>query len=76
MPSHAMMQCPKCRGRGVVVDPRKFGAMMREARAAKGISMRAMAKRIGISPAFLSDMELGNRPWPETRWKDFEEALG
>ncbi len=39
-----------------------LGAKMREARKAQGLSLRQVAKAIGISSSTLSSYELGNRP--------------
>ena len=38
-----------------------FGAKLREEREKKNISLRELAKKIGVSGAFLSDIELGRR---------------
>ena len=38
-----------------------FGARLRELREQKNISLRELAKKIGVSGAFLSDIELGRR---------------
>ncbi len=38
-----------------------FGGNLRELREKKGISLRVLAKKIGVSAAFLSDIELGRR---------------
>ena len=42
----------------------KFGFYVRERRQELGISVRAMAEMLGISPAYLSDIEKGNRMAP------------
>ncbi len=42
-----------------------FGSRLRELREEKSISLRELAKRIGVSGAFLSDIELGRR-FPST----------
>lgn len=44
-----------------VVDNRELGAALRERRKAAGIGLNEMAGRLGISSAFLSDCERGNR---------------
>ena len=46
----------------------KFGAFIRRERAAKGISLRDMAKKIKVSPTFLSKVETED-------WKPGEEKL-
>lgn len=38
-----------------------LGERIRELREQKDISLRELAKRLGVSPAFLSDIELGRR---------------
>lgn len=39
-----------------------FGALMRKIRIARGMSLRAFAKRIGYSPSYMHDVESGSRP--------------
>jgi transcriptional regulator with XRE-family HTH domain len=46
----------------------KFGASIREAREAKGISLRDLAKRVEVSPTFLSKVETED-------WKPKEDKL-
>lgn len=38
-----------------------FGSKLRQLREEKSISLRELAKRVGVSGAFLSDIELGRR---------------
>jgi len=45
-----------------VVTP--FGAKLRELRAARGVSLKAMAEAIGVSGAYLSALEHGKRGAP------------
>jgi transcriptional regulator with XRE-family HTH domain len=42
-----------------------FGAKLRQLREEQDISLRELAKRVGVSGAFLSDVELGRR-FPST----------
>lgn len=51
--------CKRCGGRGKVrtVHP----ASLRERRKAAGLGLREFAKKIGVTPAYLSDVELGRR---------------
>lgn len=44
-----------------VLNYEKFGAALRQLREDSGISLRGMAKILGVSAPFLSDCELGNR---------------
>ena len=41
-----------------------FGESVRKRRIQLDISVREMAKRLGMSPVYLSDIERGNRPAP------------
>lgn len=69
------MICMACRGSGRVIDPRQIGARLRELRKQKEITGREMARRLGITAPYLSDMELGRRGW-STKWiQAFEKAL-
>src|SRR5262245_44902961 len=57
------------RERGVMISGReKFGAFIRQEREAKGLSLRDMAKKIKVSPTFLSKVETED-------WKPGEEKL-
>ena len=42
----------------------KFGTFVRNRRTELGITLRDMAEKLGISPAYLSDIEKGNRKAP------------
>ena len=42
----------------------KFGYYVRERRLELGITLRSLAESLGISPAYLSDIEKGNRMAP------------
>ena len=45
-----------------------FSDELRRARMAKGVAVRELARRADVSPAFVSDTELGRRsPGPEVR---------
>lgn len=41
------------------------GAAFRAAREARGEDLRTVARRLDISPAWLSRLERGKEPWPE-----------
>lgn len=45
----------------VVVDNREFGEVLRYHRNDAKLTLRTMATRLGVSAAFLSDCERGNR---------------
>ncbi len=45
----------------LVQDRKNISYALKEARLKKRISLREMAKRLGFSPAYLSDIESGKR---------------
>ncbi len=66
-----MTQEPRTTGRG------KFGAFIRKAREAKEIGLREMAKRIGVSPTYLSKIERDEfQPPAEDKVKVIADILG
>jgi len=42
----------------------EFGQFIKNIRTYKGISLRRFAEKIGIAPAYMSDIENGHRPPP------------
>ena len=58
------------------VDGHSFGAFVREAREEKDYSVRTFAKMLGCSPAYLSDIEKGNRYAPKNYLDKIFEVLG
>lgn len=55
--------CATCGGKGVVLDERKMGEYVRSEREALEMSLRELARRAGCSAPYLSDLELGKRPF-------------
>ena len=53
-----------------------LGTHLRELRERKDISLRELAKNIGCSPAFLSDVELGRRFPTDEMFARIAKALG
>jgi transcriptional regulator with XRE-family HTH domain len=53
--------CRRCGGSGIEVDWQAFGARIRAARNERGMGLREMARKVGCSPAFVSDLERGRR---------------
>lgn len=51
------------------------GERIRAARKAKGLSLRALGKVVGISHVFVGKIESGERPLPEARREAFSKAL-
>ena len=54
-----------------------FGEALRSLREAKGISLRSLAKQMGWSAAYQSDVELGRRGPLQEKWvRKVAETLG
>lgn len=45
------------------IDNIKTGQAARKERLAKGITMRELAKSIGVFPSYICDLEFGRRNW-------------
>ena len=45
-----------------------FGQTLRVLRTTAGISLRELSKRLGLSPAYLSQVERGKQPPPKDEW--------
>ena len=53
----------------------QFGKYVKQIRESLGKTMRSFAEEVGISPAYLSDIENGHRNPPEKKLEDFIRAL-
>jgi transcriptional regulator with XRE-family HTH domain len=58
-----------------VVDQEATGAYMRHKRQQKHLSLREVARRLKVSAAYLSDLELGHRSWNQTKIDQFIMAI-
>lgn len=58
-----------------VINHVATGNLMRNIRKAEGLSLRQVARMIGVSAPHLSDLELGRRNWTKKRVLDIREAL-
>lgn len=67
--------CPHCAGKGTSTDFAALGAMLARERQAKGISGRAMAKKLGISHNALRDFEQARAKFPLKRVAQFRRVL-
>lgn len=56
-----MAECRHCKGTGQQPNWRKMGRLLRKRRVKAGVALRELARQTGMSPAHLSDMELGRR---------------
>lgn len=58
-----------------VIDHKRTGQEMRRLREASGLSLRAIATRMGVSAPYISDLEKGFRKWTEERCSAFLSAI-
>lgn len=61
--------------RALEIDHAQTGSGMRKLREAQSISLRAASRSMVVSPAYLSDLELGKRNWSDALMKRYEAAL-
>jgi transcriptional regulator with XRE-family HTH domain len=58
-----------------VIDHKRTGEQSRRSREYAGITLRTLAKRMKISPAYLSDLERGKRNWSEELCGKYAKTL-
>ena len=56
-------------------DDKVLGRTMRARRTAKGLLLRELAARLGLTASYLCDLELGRRAWTGLNIKRYEDAL-
>ena len=59
-----------------MVDSQATGEQARKLRSRSNLSLRSVAKKMGISFPFLSDLERGRRNWSEKLAAKFNKAVG
>jgi predicted transcriptional regulator len=75
MLSKMLKPCKTCSGTGKMVDDAQVGTHLRGIRTKAGISLRDMAKRLGCTPPYVSDLENGRRAWNQKRIDEFLQAV-
>lgn len=70
-----MVTCPRCNGSGTILDDRVVGAELRALRIENGITLRSMARVVGKSVVYLSDLELGRRRWNKNMLDAYAQHL-
>jgi predicted transcriptional regulator len=60
----------------LVTDHEKTGENARRLRQQARVSLREVARRLGVSAAYLSDLERGRRGWDMQRACRFARAIG
>jgi transcriptional regulator with XRE-family HTH domain len=58
-----------------LADNERFGAYLRERREAAGLSLRGLAARLGVQPAYLSEVERGDVSVSERIAKEAADVL-
>lgn len=67
--------CPTCAGKGNIPNPEMIGATLAKERKAAGVSGKAIALRMDLSPGYISDVELGRRGITPPRIDEYRKAL-
>lgn len=70
-----MRVCPECGGGGCVADPLAIGGRMREMREKARLTLREVARRLGLSAMYICDLEHGRRGWNAERVTNYVAAL-
>lgn len=69
-----LVPCDCCNGSGQIYDHAAIGKHMQKVRTDAGLSLREVARRLGLSAPYVGDLERGYRYWSKTRIKDYEHA--
>jgi hypothetical protein len=63
MTTTPLRECDKCEGTGWTPPARVTGREMRALRQSRGVSGATVGKAMGVSRAYVSQLELGDSPW-------------
>lgn len=69
------LPCRHCGSARKEYDARAVGAYLRKERRVRNVGLREIAKPLGVSPSYVSDLELGRREWSRELVRRFAEAL-
>ena len=69
-------KCHRCGGSGKEPDWRPLGKRARKERLRREITVRGVARLLGVSPSFISDIERGNRSWQGPKARRYLKMLG
>lgn len=67
--------CDKCGGSGERENPAYRGQEMRKLRKEAGLGLREIARKMGFSAAYVSDLELGRRGWSGDLIRAYQKAI-
>lgn len=68
--------CMRCGTGHKEIDHHKVGQRLRAIRERRDLSLREVAMQMGHTPPYLSDLELGRRPWNAARVERYLAAVG
>ncbi|HZF03662.1 MAG TPA: helix-turn-helix transcriptional regulator [Patescibacteria group bacterium] len=57
------------------MSPERFAVRLRKLRETRGITQEALAKKVGVSRAYLSRLEMGRHDPPLSRLRKLAKAL-
>lgn len=66
--------CRCCQGSGKELDHKAVGLEMKKLRNSTGLSQAALGKVMGVSAAYICDLEQGYRNWSEALVARFRKA--
>jgi predicted transcriptional regulator len=67
--------CKWCNGTGEIENAAYRGQEMRRKREAADRTLREVARRMELSAAYISDLELGRRAWSQRLITAYQKAL-
>lgn len=56
--------CPRCNGTGHLPDWKALGKKWKISRIERDLKLKDVARCLGVSPAYISALENGKKPWP------------
>jgi predicted transcriptional regulator len=69
------MDCKRCGGTGVEPDQKAIAAKMRLHRQRAGVTAKAVARRMKLTPAFICDLEHARRDWRLPTMEHYMDAI-
>jgi len=67
--------CRYCGGAGTEPDRVAIGAELREEREKAGVSQTQIARKMGLSCAYICDSEAGRKAWPQKKIARYRGAI-
>ena len=58
------------------MSPKRFAMRLKQMREARGLTQDALAKKVGVSRAYLARLEMGRHDPPLSRLRKLAKALG